>query len=101
MTRPKSKTGMPGGAKPVHADAGASTPDTRHLDTAIGILRGSDKAKRGRPATTFTLEVFKGYALLQGARGKTVAEFSGSPEFCKKQAQEYAARTGSTLTINE
>lgn len=75
-------------------------PDTRHLDTAIGILRGSDKAKRAK-GTTFSLQVGDASGVLQGPRGKTVKTFYGSPEEQKAQAKAHAEKLGATLTIYE
>jgi hypothetical protein len=83
---------------------------TKHLDTAISILKGGG-AKRGK-GSTFTLYVSKlpslgpldqtGFeGLLQGPRGKTVAMFRGrSAEECKDRARQHVARLpGATLTI--
>lgn len=70
---------------------------TKHLDTALEILRGKPTSRRGR-GTTFTLYADQG--ILQGPRGKTVAHFQGTPEECKAQAEAHVARIpGATLTI--
>lgn len=70
--------------------------DTRHLDTALSILRGSEKAKRAK-TTMFTLYV--GTGTLQGPRGKTVKTFVGTPDEIVQSAKEHAARAGGDLTI--
>ena len=73
--------------------------DTRHLDTALDILKGK-KSKRAK-GTTFTLMVGEVSATLQGPRGKTVKTFYGSPEEQKAQAKTHADKLGATLTIYE
>lgn len=80
---------------------------TKHLDTALAILRGSPAAKRAK-GTTFTLYVAVDGAymnrycgLLQGPRGKTVKMFFGTVEECKAQARAHAAKLGASLTIYE
>jgi hypothetical protein len=65
-------------------------PDTRHLDTAISIFR-SDKGKRAKQTTTFILQVFNDHAILQGARGKTVRKFDGTPDETRAAADRYVS----------
>jgi hypothetical protein len=64
--------------------------DVRRLEAAANLLRNDGKAKRAK-GPTFTL-TFTGpnEAILQGARGKTVAVFQGTPEQIKEQAFAHA-----------
>ena len=107
MTRRKAATGMPTGQKVQHADSSASTPDTRLLDASIGILRNTGKAKRAQ-GTTFSLYITPCdpdhetcTAVLQGPRGKTVANYNGTADECKQKAKAHAEKLGQSLTIYE
>jgi hypothetical protein len=78
---------------------------TKHLDTALDILKGKPGSRRAK-GSTFTLYVSQDLkehrweGLLQGPRGKTVATFYGSRTDVERQAQEHVARVpGATLTI--
>jgi hypothetical protein len=82
---------------------------TKHLDTAISILKGTAGSKRAR-GTTFTLYLSPcrfetgglGWeGLLQGPRGKTVATITGAEQTeVETKAREHVARVpGATLTV--
>jgi hypothetical protein len=85
--------------------------DTKHLDTALSILKGKPGSKRAK-GSTFTLTVSElppwgprpfdasHEGLLQGPRGKTVAVFWGTADECKEKARQHVARIpAATLTI--
>ena len=84
---------------------------TKHLDTALELLKGKPGARRAK-GTTFTLYVHSlppegphpfnasHEGLLQGPRGKTVRTFWGTAEDCKRRAQDHVASVpDATLTI--
>lgn len=81
--------------------------DTKHLDTALSILKGNPGSRRAK-GTTFTL-TRTGYtvgadrndATLQGARGKTIKQYRDQKwDTILADAQEHTARTpGATLTV--
>lgn len=84
------------------------TSKTKHLDTAIDILRGSAGTKRAKRRADVELEVFSSTGPLVGptytitSNGRTLETGAGDAAYAKARAEERAERMralGKTVVI--
>lgn len=79
--------------------------NTRHLDTAIAILRGIDGAKRAkRKAQVEVLVEAHGKAYTIQMNGKVLEEGEGSVEYATERAEDRASRIralGKTVLVTK
>lgn len=67
--------------------------DTRHLDTAIAILKGTTGSKRAKRAAQVEITVgFHGKAYTIQMNGKMLEEGVGTAEYAMERANERATR---------
>jgi len=86
-------------------------PDTRHLDTAINILKGTGASKRAPRKAQVTITIHVGTDRISGERaytlqanGKTVEEGLGDVGYARRRAEERADRIkglGKTVIIKD
>lgn len=83
-------------------------PDTKHLDAAIAIFRGTPGAKRASRKAAVTLNGYADFGevgryVIQ-ANGRTVEEGLGDKHFMRQRLDERARlleQKGMTVAINE
>lgn len=77
--------------------------DTRHLDTAIAILKGTEGSKRAkRKAQVEIIVEAYGKAYTIQMNGKVLEEGEGSVEYAKERAEDRANRIralGKTVVV--
>lgn len=76
---------------------------TKHLDTAIAILKGNPAAKRAPRKAQVEIEVFaSGGTYTVTSNGKTVEEGAGDAAYAKERADARAdaiRKLGKTVTV--
>jgi hypothetical protein len=77
--------------------------DTRHLDTAISILKGTEGSKRAKRKTQveIVVEAYGKHYTIQ-MNGKVLEEGEGSVEYAKERAEDRANRIralGKTVVV--